>query len=166
MARIIRACQELPGQHLFEYRDDDGTVRAIGSGDVNDYLREVTGKDITAKDFRTWRGTLEAALGFAAHVQNGERPSKAAVRRVLEQAADALGNTVTVCRKCYVHPLVLEAFLSGSFELRVRPGGRGRFVLKPEEKAVLAFLKSQSGNRTTSFRDLAKDPQGSRTESQ
>src|SRR5579871_490340 len=171
VAKIIRACQELPGQHLFEYRDAEGQVRSVGSSDVNDYLREVTGREITAKDFRTWRGTLEAALGFHMLVENATLPSKTAVRGVLEHTAEALGNTVTVCRKCYVHPLVIDSYLSGAFKLGTRIGSEQhrRFALRPEESAVLKFLKAEVRRRKTSFRDIRETRrrhQGSRTESQ
>src|SRR5581483_7505096 len=96
--------------HLFEYRDDDGQVRAITSSDVNAYLREITGRDVTAKDFRTWAGTVRAALGFAALTG---APTKKAVRNVIASVAAELGNTVAVCRRCYIHPAVTQAFEQG-----------------------------------------------------
>jgi DNA topoisomerase-1 len=97
VARVIRSCQELPGQHLFEYRDEGGAVHAVSSTDVNAYLREIGGADISAKDFRTWAGTVQAALAFAAYEG---RPGKRAVRAVIAGVAERLGNTVAVCRKC------------------------------------------------------------------
>ena len=136
VARIIRSCQELPGQHLFEYQNGDGTVHAVTSSDVNAYLREISGRDITAKDFRTWAGTVKAAMAF----RDLEAPaSKKAFRAVIASVADALGNTVAVCRKCYIHPAVIRGFEAASLRLRVPQRTSGG--LTPEEHAVLAYLK-------------------------
>ena len=152
LARIVRRSQELPGQELFQYVDDDGGVRDVGSADVNDYLREITGQEFTAKDFRTWTGTVLAAcqlcaLAPAKSVREAKRNVVAAVRVVAER----LGNTVAVCRKCYVHPAVLDAYLAGSLakvggtvtaEVTVTPAAT--VELRPEEAAVLAFLRKQA----------------------
>jgi DNA topoisomerase-1 len=136
VAKVLRSCQELPGQHLFEYRGDDGAVRGVSSSDVNDYLREITGRDITAKDFRTWAGTVKAAMGF----REQEGPfTKKAVRTVIAAVAEELGNTVAVCRKCYIHPSVLAGFEAGTLKLRVP--ARGRDGMNPQELAMLAYLK-------------------------
>jgi DNA topoisomerase I len=143
VAKIVRSCQELPGQHLFQYLDESGVQQRVSSTDVNAYLREVTGRDITAKDFRTWAGTVMTAL----HLFRMEAPkdkarsqteAKRQARRVLEEVAHRLGNTVTICRKCYVHPLVLEAHLAGTLRLRLMAT---RDVLRPEEAATLRFLR-------------------------
>jgi DNA topoisomerase-1 len=136
VAKVLRSCQELPGQHLFEYRGDDGTVHGVSSSDVNDYLREITGRDITAKDFRTWAGTVKAAMGFRG--QKGAFTKKA-LRGVIAAVAEELGNTVAVCRKCYIHPAVLAGFEAGTLKLRVP--ARGRDLLNSQELAVLAYLK-------------------------
>jgi DNA topoisomerase-1 len=128
VARVIHDCQDLPGQHLFEYRDDAGAVHAVSSTDVNSYLREISGRDITAKDFRTWAGTLLAARRFASW---DGKPGPGAVRTVIARVAERLGNTVAVCRKCYVHPAVISGFLDGSLKL----DGGGKM-----ESAVLRFL--------------------------
>lgn len=138
VAKVVRACQELPGQHLFEYRDKDGAVLHVGSSDVNAYLHETTGSDITAKDFRTWSGTVEAAMALAA--LGSEKPTKKHVREAIAQAADRLGNTITVCRKCYVHPEVLKAYEEGQFVLPVIRNTRGLYA---HEARVLAFLKKR-----------------------
>jgi DNA topoisomerase-1 len=114
VARVIRDCQDLPGQHLFEYCDGEGVVHAVTSTEVNSYLREISGRDITAKDFRTWAGTLQAARGFASW---DGKPGPGAVRAVISEVAERLGNTVAVCRKCYVHPAVIASFLDGSLRL-------------------------------------------------
>jgi DNA topoisomerase-1 len=136
VAKVVRSCQELPGQHLFEYRGDDGAVQTVSSSDVNDYLREITGSDITAKDFRTWAGTVKAAMGLRA--QQGP-VSKKTLRGVIAAVAEELGNTVAVCRKCYIHPGVLAGFEGGTLKLRMP--ARGRDGMNAQELAVLAYLK-------------------------
>jgi len=111
-------------------------VRDVSSSDVNDYLREITGRDITAKDFRTWAGTVKAAMGF----REQEGPfTKKAVRTVITAVAEELGNTVAVCRKCYIHPAVLAGFEGGTLKLKVP--ARGRDGMNAQELAVLAYLK-------------------------
>ena len=97
VARVIRACQELPGQHLFQYADETG-IQRISSGDVNDYLRDAAGRDVTAKDFRTWAATVEAAAAFRARIAKGRKPTPAQTREVLKEVARKLGNTPAVCR--------------------------------------------------------------------
>jgi DNA topoisomerase-1 len=115
LANVVRACQDLPGQELFRYIDDEGDVRSVESSDVNQYLRDTTGSDFTAKDFRTWAGTVLAARelsnrgGFESEAE-AKRNLAAAIKAVAEQ----LGNTEAVCRKCYVHPAIVEAYLDGS----------------------------------------------------
>ncbi len=146
VAKIIRACQDLPGQNLFQYLDADGVPRKVTSGDVNTYLREISGRDITAKDFRTWAATVEAASAFHALNASGEPPLKKHTRAVLQQVADKLGNTPTVCRKCYIHPEIVAAYEGGEFALHI--AGRRRpaseFGLDDLERAVLNFLKSRN----------------------
>ena len=140
VAKIVRSCQELPGQHLFEYQGRQGAVRAVSSSDVNRYLRKVTAKDITAKDFRTWGGTVKAALAFA-NVE--EAPSKAQTRKVVARVAKHLRNTVAVCRKCYIHPALIAAFEKGDFHLRLP--ARSRELLSPAERATISFLRQAAG---------------------
>ena len=141
LARLVKRCQELPGQELFQYVDDDGDVRDVGSEDVNDYLREVTGREFTAKDFRTWAGTVMAALALAElEPFRSERQAKKNVVGAIEQVAERLGNTPAVCRKCYVHPQVIDAYLDGTPILVDRSAKRQR-GMSPEERAVLRFLK-------------------------
>jgi len=135
VAHVIRSCQELPGQHLFEYRNGDGTVHAVTSSDVNAYLREITGAEISAKDFRTWAGTVKAAMALRALGEGGKK----AVRAVVAGVAEELGNTIAVCRKCYIHPQIISAFEAGALRLRVPPRGRGG--LSAAEHAVLAYLR-------------------------
>lgn len=114
LASIVRRCQELPGQELFAYVDTDGAVKDVGSADVNEYLREVGGGEFTAKDFRTWAGTVLAATTLAAvqHVP-GVRGEKKRIQEAIESVAKRLGNTPTVCRTCYVHPAVIDAWMDG-----------------------------------------------------
>lgn len=147
IARIIRAVQELPGQHLFQYIDEDGERCAVTSSEVNDYLREVTGKHITAKDFRTWTGTVLAALALAEYEKaDSEAAAKRNVRDAIEAVAARLGNTPTICRKCYVHPRVIDAYLADELKLEVKEqieDDLNEDELRPEEKQVLRFLKKR-----------------------
>jgi DNA topoisomerase-1 len=115
LAAIVRRCQDLPGQDLFAYVGDDGVPHDISSDDVNEYLREISGIDMTAKDFRTWAGTVLAyrALRALTPVENG-RAAKKNVVEAVRLTADQLGNTPAVARKSYVHPAVLEAYMEGS----------------------------------------------------
>jgi DNA topoisomerase-1 len=136
VARVVRSCQELPGQHLFEYKDTDGRVHAVSSSDVNAYLREISGRDISAKDFRTWAGTVKAAMAFR---EMEGSPSKKSVRAVIAAVADQLGNTVAVCRKCYIHPKIIAGVESGNLSLRLP--GRARPGLTAAESAVLSYLR-------------------------
>jgi DNA topoisomerase-1 len=147
LARVVRRCQEVPGQELFQYLDEDGTHHTIGSGDVNDYLRAVTGQPFTAKDFRTWAGTVLAARALHAFTAFDSRAqAKRNLVEAITEVARRLGNTRTVCRKCYVHPAVIDAYLDGSLletlERRVESELRDCLAeLSPEEAAVLAFLQ-------------------------
>ncbi|MBV9046007.1 MAG: DNA topoisomerase IB [Alphaproteobacteria bacterium] len=145
VAKVVRACQELPGQQLFEYRDDDGQVRRVDSTDVNAYLKEITGRDITAKDFRTWFGTVAAAIALHERgVGESATASKRTTREVIAQVSARLGNTPTICRKCYVHPEVLACYAGGELVLRVRQGTK-KHALSPEESAVYRFLVGRLG---------------------
>ncbi|HZP18712.1 MAG TPA: DNA topoisomerase IB [Bauldia sp.] len=140
VAKIVKSCQELPGQHLFQYLDETGERQRVGSADVNQYLREVTGRDVTAKDFRTWAGTVLAATRLLGYPPaDTAAVAKANLREAIEEVADRLGNTPTVCRKCYVHPAVIESYLAGNLALDAEArAGKG---FRKEERAVLAFLK-------------------------
>jgi DNA topoisomerase I len=145
VARIIRACRELPGQDLLQYFDEDKELRAVSSGDVNAYLREITGRDITAKDFRTWAGTVLMARFLSASGQfESETKAKRAISAAVKQVAAALGNTTAVCRKSYIHPAVTGAYLGSGLVLETRrmsgPGEMTR--LGAEEAGVLSLLMS------------------------
>jgi DNA topoisomerase-1 len=115
LARIVARLRELPGQELFQYVDSDGTRHSIDSGDVNAYLREISGSDFTAKDFRTWAGTVLAALALCDCEEcDTETERKKNVVRAIEAVSQRLGNTPSICRKCYVHPAVIESFMEGT----------------------------------------------------
>jgi DNA topoisomerase I len=155
IAKIVKACQELPGQELFQYIDEDGELKDVTSADVNAYLREITGRDITAKDFRTWAGTVLAALALKEfQAFDSQAGAKKNLRSAIERVASRLGNTPTICRKCYIHPELLSAYTEGALLLEVRDqveeelrGDIGS--LKPEEAAVLGLLEARL-NRTLS----------------
>lgn len=146
IARVVRECQDLPGQELFRYVEADGTVRGIDSGDVNRYLRDISGSEVTAKDFRTWAGTVLAALALTECEQSGtQAAAKRNVTLAIQEVAARLGNTPTICRKCYVHPVVVERYLAGRLTLRIEAeAASGLRVdqpgLQPQESAVLALL--------------------------
>ena len=146
IAKIISKCQDLPGQDLFQYVSDQGEVRDITSQDVNDYLREITNENFTAKDFRTWAGTVLAAV--ALNVQDGfetKGQAKANVKTAICAVAELLGNTPAICRKCYVHPAIVEAYLSGRQvgELTEAIGTPENVNLRAVEVAVLKFLRGR-----------------------
>jgi DNA topoisomerase-1 len=186
IARIVRRCRDLPGQELFQYLDEDARPASIDSADVNDYIRELAGQEFTAKDFRTWAGTVLAAVALCEIAATAaapagandnaavrrtsraarRRPSKRDVVRAIERVAERLGNTASVCRKSYVHPEVIGAFLDGDGALspdgmlgrallQARATGAGGKLLTlrtrahrgldPEEAAVLALLKRRLG---------------------
>ncbi len=148
VAKVVRACQELPGQRLFQYHDENGEPREVTSSDVNDYLREISGRDITAKDFRTWAGTVMAALALQEIERvDTQAAMKKNVRDAVERVAARLGNTPAICRKCYVHPEVFAAYAEGELLLQVGRKAekelRSENALKPEESAVLALLQQR-----------------------
>lgn len=146
LAQVVRRCQELPGQELLQYVDEGGEVRDIGSEDVNAYLREITGEDFTAKDFRTWAGTVLAMIALQEfEAFDSQAQAKKNVVRAIESVARRLGNTPSVCRKCYVHPGILDAYLEGTMldSLRRRASEEMSHMrgLSGEESAVLALLQ-------------------------
>lgn len=147
-ARVINQLQELPGQELFQYVDRDGVRHSIGSGDVNAYLHEIAGADFTAKDFRTWAGTVLAAWALSEFEQavDSEAAARRNVKRAIERVAATLGNTPAVCRKSYVHPEVVGAYLDGSLidslQRRIADELRDSLPdLAPEEAAVYLLLQ-------------------------
>src|SRR3954468_6271668 len=149
LAKIIRQLQELPGQEVFRYVNGDNVVRTVTSEDVNDYLREITGKDFTAKDFRTWAGTVLAAMALnAQEAFENKTQAKKNVKDAISAVAKILGNTPTVCRKCYVHPAVLENYLDGAMidglkQKTEETLERRQGDLKSQEAAVMSFLHAR-----------------------
>ena len=143
LARVVKNCRDLPGSELFQYIDEDGERHCIDSADVNDYLREISGSDITAKDFRTWAATNLAVLALADQEQ--EPPTKKAQIEAIKQVAKRLGNTPAICRKCYIHPAVLEGYLNGS--LRTTLAAVVKEDEPPEmwriERMVMRFVAEQ-----------------------
>ena len=144
LARAVRACQEVPGQLLFQYLDGRGKPRSISSTDVNDYVRAIAGPDVSAKEFRTWAGTLAAAQGFgrlepATSLATRQRD----IVRVVDSVAKQLGNTRSVCRKCYIHPAILQAYQDGQ-PLRMPASAKpARTGLNACEQALRSFLRSR-----------------------
>jgi len=149
VAKIVRACQELPGQQLFQYLDGEGNRQGVTSSDVNDYLREITGVEITAKDFRTWAGTVLAAVALQEFSEiEGVVATKRNLRAAIESVAARLGNTPTICRKCYIHPDIIESYLAGNLARTVKKAVDAELSkklpgMKSEEAAVLALLEGR-----------------------
>ena len=148
LARIVRQCRDLPGQELFQFRNERGAVVDIGSGDVNAYLKEITGEEFTSKDFRTWAGTVLASQLLRDFEQvDSQARAKKNVVAAIEQVARQLGNTRAVCRKCYVHPAVIDAYLDGSMlksmEQRAR-AAKAVGKMTAAEAAVLGLLQRLS----------------------
>ena len=153
VAKIVKQSQDLPGQHLFQYLDEDGEQREVTSSDVNAYLREISGSDITAKDFRTWTGTVLAALALAEFEKfDSEAAAKRNVRAAIEKVSAKLGNTPAVCRRCYVHPEVIDSYMSQALVLEIeqqveRELRENVSGLRPEEALVLAFLQRRLSDK-------------------
>lgn len=150
LARLVRRCRELPGQDLFQYLDESGAPQPIDSGDVNDYLRAIAGDEFTTKDFRTWAGTLLAAQALTAPDDPALPTPKARAVRATKSVADRLGNTPAVCRKCYIHPAVFQAFEDPAMRERweaARAEAKGIDGLEKEEAALLRFLTGVNGGQ-------------------
>jgi DNA topoisomerase I len=154
LATIVRRCQELPGQELFRYLDEEGQSHTVGSDDVNDYLHDITGEEITAKDFRTWAATNIAALALQGlEVFDSQAKAKKNVLQAVEAVAKMLGNTPAICRKCYIHPAIFDGYLDGTLlktlkqrsDEKLADPGHG---LRAEEAAVVGFLAHQLEDTT------------------
>ena len=146
VAKVIAKCQDLPGQDLFQYVDEDGEVQDVTSQDVNEYLREIAGEDFTAKDFRTWGGTVLAAMALSMQEAfQTKRQAKSNIKTAICAVAELLGNTPAVCRKCYVHPMIVEAYLNRTRIAGLN--GSGKALKQPDlraaERAVLKFLRAR-----------------------
>jgi DNA topoisomerase-1 len=149
IAKIIRACQELPGQELLQYIDEQGNCQDVTSTDVNEYIKAISGQDITAKDFRTWAGTVLAAMTLS-ELQSFDSAAQAKrnLRSAIEKVSARLGNTPTIWRKCYIHPEVLNSYLDGNLVLEIKSQVESELRsavenMKPEEAAVLALLRGR-----------------------
>ena len=146
MAKVIAKCQDLPGQDLFQYVDEDGEVQDVTSQDVNEYLREIAGEDFTAKDFRTWGGTVLTAIALSRQETfQTKKQAKSNIKTAICAVAELLGNTPAVCRKCYVHPVIVEAYLN---RMQIAGlNGAGNILKLPDlraaERAVLKFLRAR-----------------------
>ena len=147
LARIVKGCRDLPGYELFQYLDDEGHQHAVGSEEVNAYLREITGEDVTAKDFRTWAGTQLAAKALKGFRDlDSEAKRKKAIVRAVENVAAHLGNTPAICRRCYIHPAIFDGYIEGTL-LEMLANKTAAYLKKnidnmsAEEAAVTAFLR-------------------------
>jgi DNA topoisomerase-1 len=145
IARIVSNLQDLPGQSLFQYVDDEGKVRDITSQNVNEYLREITGEDFTAKDFRTWSGTVLAAIALnAAGEFETKKQAKANIKNAIEAVAKVLGNTPAISRQCYIHPAILETYLNGDSI----DGLKQETAKELAQSAVLKLLQGSSSEKS------------------
>ncbi|KDD70708.1 DNA topoisomerase [Pseudomonas mandelii PD30] len=142
LARIIKRCLEIPGQNLFQYLDENGERHTVSSSDVNAYLQTLTGADFTAKDYRTWAGSALALAVLRELQWEPESDAKRHVVEMVKNVAKQLGNTPAVCRKCYIHPAVLDGFLLGALAELPRP--RARKGLRAEEVGLAVFLEKMS----------------------
>ena len=155
LARVVARCQDLPGHHLFEYLDDNGEPVEIGSEDVNAYLQEITGEQFTAKDFRTWSGTVLAAAALQEFESvDTQALAKKNVVAAIESVSKMLGNTPAICRKCYVHPAIIDCYMEGMLVHELRELAEAKIqreleALQPEEAAVLALLSKRLQERET-----------------
>jgi DNA topoisomerase I len=155
VARIVEKCQDLPGQHLFEYEAGDGEIVSVGSEDVNCYLQSITGQPFTAKDFRTWAGTVLAAVALGKMEEvDAETIRKKNAMIAIEAVARLLGNTVAICRKCYIHPAIPTSYLNGTLARNLRLKADSEIAhhlheLKPEEAAVIMMLRQELVQRST-----------------
>ncbi len=158
VARVVRRCQSLPGQELFQYLDDDGVPHTVGSADVNDYLREASGGEFTAKDFRTWHGSVLALqLWCALDPAEAATPTLAGAKRLIGEVAARLGNTVAVCRKAYVHPRVL-GLLTGEGGSMAPLAPVRRAGLSAPERGLLALLRDTRVSPRSRSRSTARKP--------
>jgi DNA topoisomerase-1 len=155
LAKVVKACRDLPGYDLFQYVDEDGNRCTIGSADVNAYLKEITGEDYTSKDFRTWAGTVLAAQMLREiGAFTSQTESKRNIVKAVESVAKKLGNTKAVCRKCYIHPAIFDAYVDGSMTkivLQRARKARAAHALDEGELRVLALLQRRlNGKRKAS----------------
>src|SRR5256714_11797192 len=145
LARIVKRFLEIPGQELFQILDESGEAKPIDSADVNAYLRDISGEDFTAKDFRTWAGTVLAAKALAEVAKfTSNTEAKRNVVKAIESVAKKLGNTKAVCRKCYIHPAILDAYMAGGLKPVKEQDDVDPYKLSPEERSLLALLSAEA----------------------
>ena len=154
LAKIIAHCQSIPGEELFQYLDDQGERQTVDSGDVNDYIRRAGGDEFTAKDFRTWAGTILAVEALRqAGAFSSQREGKSKLLAAIDRVSEQLNNTRAVCRKYYIHPAVLESYLQGTLMDELGPpsgnGKRSALRLSSMETSVLSLIRSHNGNGST-----------------
>ena len=155
LAKIVKRCQDIPGYELFQYLDPDGAHHSVDSADVNDYLREITNQQVTAKDFRTWAGTVLAHMMLLEFEPfESDNQAKKNVLRAIESVAARLGNTPSVCRKCYVHPAVLESYMNGEMAQTIKHRIEEEIEdeshsLRPEESALMLLLQHRLATHQT-----------------
>jgi DNA topoisomerase I len=160
LAKVVKSCQDLPGQELFQYLDEEGKRQDVRSTDVNDYLREVSGQDFTAKDFRTWAGTVLGAMALREFEQfDSKAQAKNNIVQAIENVAMRLGNTPAVCRKCYVHPDIIDSYLDGTLVRTLKRRAEEQLAtslksLTPEEGAILGLLQQRLAREEKKNRDL------------
>jgi DNA topoisomerase-1 len=162
IARVVAACHDLPGQDLFQYVGEDGERHKVSSADVNAYLREISGRDITSKHFRTWAATVLAAVALAdVDAAESAAAGKRNIKAAIEKVAERLGNTPTICRKCYVHPEILSAYLDGD---RLAGLEECQMVevaapsdFEPAETAVLELLRRRLARETAQQQAAVRD---------
>jgi DNA topoisomerase-1 len=145
LARIVKRCRDVPGYELFQYLDEEGERHAVDSSEINLYLKEISGEDFTAKDFRTWAGTVLAAMSLQGHGDwTSQTEAKHRINQVVKEVAERLGNTPAICRKCYIHPAVVESFLDRSLSAdRKHPAKERPPGLAAEEWAVMVLLRER-----------------------
>ncbi len=171
LAKIIKRCQDLPGYELFQYIDEQGERRAIDAMDVNDYVKQLAGQEFSTKDFRTWHGTVLAARALQEFRNvDAQAQSKRQIVQAIESVAKKLGNTKTVCRKCYIHPAVIDAYTDGSLlrvlDQRVKKEIKDALHgLEPEEAAVLGLLHQRLKQETRNNNGAKKTPRRSTAKS-
>jgi DNA topoisomerase I len=142
LARIVRQLRDLPGYELFQYYDEEGQLRTVESADVNQYIRETAGEEFTTKDFRTWAGTMLAAEVLKDYPFSTAKEAQQNLKEAIAKVAGRLGNTVAVCRKCYIHPAILDGYVDGTFPGKARSPGVA--ALNAHEKAVVSFLNRRA----------------------
>jgi DNA topoisomerase-1 len=145
LSQLVKKCRDIPGQELFQYFDENKNCQSLGSADVNEYLRTISGMDFTAKDFRTWAGTVMAVSVLKTfEICDSESRRKKNLKEAIMQVADKLGNTVAICRKCYIHPIIIELFEDNTLASKISSykmsSTKNKYALNNEERIVLKLL--------------------------